>query len=169
VTPFACLNRLGRIEALKQEKPPMVDILHKVGIKSSSPREAYKALTTVEGLSGWWTTNTQGESKFGGVLKFRFGAGGFDMRVLELDPDKRVLWQVIDGPQEWMGTKVSFDLRQDGDWTIVFFKHQGWQEPVEFMHHCSTKWAVFLLSMKSLLETGKGGPWPNEIKLDSWE
>jgi hypothetical protein len=35
----------------------------------------------------------------------------------------------------------------------VLFKHQGWKEPVEFMHHCSTKWAVFLLSLKSLLET----------------
>jgi hypothetical protein len=40
---------------------------------------------------------------------------------------------------------------------------------VEFMHHCSTKWAVFLLSLKSALETGKGAAWPNEIKLDSWE
>jgi hypothetical protein len=28
---------------------------------------------------------------------------------------------------------------------------------------------VFLLSLKSLLETGKGAPAPNEIKLDSWE
>jgi hypothetical protein len=25
------------------------------------------------------------------------------------------------------------------------------------------------LSLKSLLETGKGAPWPNEIKLDTWE
>jgi hypothetical protein len=31
----------------------MVDILHKVGIKSSSPHDAYKALTTREGLSAW--------------------------------------------------------------------------------------------------------------------
>jgi hypothetical protein len=29
--------------------------------------------------------------------------------------------------------------------------------------------SVFLLSLKSLLETGKGAPAPNEIKLDSWE
>jgi hypothetical protein len=91
------------------------------------------------------------------------------MKVLELQPSKWVLWQVVDGPEEWLGTKVSFDLKQNGDWTIVLFKHQGWKEPVEFMHHCSTKWAVFLLSLKSLLETGKGAPWPNEIKLDSWE
>jgi hypothetical protein len=147
----------------------MVDILHKVGIKSSSLDDAYRALTTRQGLSGWWTTDTQGESKVGGVLKFRFGAGGFDMRVLELDPAKRVLWQVVEGPDEWVGTKISFDLRQEDDWTIILFKHQGWKEPVEFMHHCSTKWGVFLLSLRSLLETGKGGPWPNEIKLDRWE
>ena len=62
-----------------------------------------------------------------------------------------------------------FRSHQSDDWTIVLFKHEGWKEPVEFMHHCSTKWAVFLLSLKSLLETGKGAPYPNEIKLDSWE
>jgi uncharacterized protein YndB with AHSA1/START domain len=143
--------------------------LHKVGIKSTSLDDAYKALTTREGLSGWWTTDTRGDGKPGGVLQFRFKAGGFDMKVLELQPGKRVLWQVVDGPEEWMGTKISWDLRQEGDWTIILFKHEGWKEPVEFMHHCSTKWGVFLISLKSLLETGKGGPWPNEIKLDSWE
>lgn len=147
----------------------MADILHKVGIKSSSLDNAYKALTTLEGLSGWWTTDTQGKNDVGGVIRFRFGAGGIDMKVLELQPAKRVLWQVVGGPAEWIDTKASFELRQEGDWTIVLFKHQGWKEPVEFMHHCSTKWAVFLLSLKSLLETGKGAPAPNDIKLDSWE
>jgi hypothetical protein len=147
----------------------MVDILHKVGIKGSSLNDVYKALTTREDLSGWWTTDTRGDGKVGGVIQFRFGNGGFDMKVLELDPGKHVLWQVVDGPEEWIGTTISFDLKQAGDWTIVYFKHRGWKEPVEFMHHCSTKWGVFLLSMKSLLEAGKGRPYPNEIKLDSWE
>ncbi len=147
----------------------MVDILHKVGIKSSRLGAVYKALTTLDGLSGWWTSTTQGDSKLGGVIDFRFGAGGISMKVLELDTDRRILWQVVGGPAEWIDTTVSFDLRQEGDWTIVLFKHQGWKEPVEFMHHCSTKWGVFLLSLKSLLETGKGSPWPNDIKLDSWE
>jgi len=153
----------------EQEEPNMADILHRVGIKSSSLDDIYQAVATREGLAGWWTSDTQGESKVGGVIKFRFGAkGGFDMKVLELDTAKRVLWQVIDGPEEWIGTKVSFDLKKDGDFTIVLFKHQGWREPVEFMHHCSTKWAVFLMSLKSLVETGKGAPDPNDIKIDNW-
>lgn len=147
----------------------MVDILHKVGIKASSPDGVYQALTTLDDLSAWWTDDTGGDSKVGGVLQFRFGAGGFDMKLLELEPARKVLWLVVEGPEEWIGTKISFELEQRDDWTIVLFKHLGWKEPVEFMHHCSTKWAVFLLSLKSLLETGKGAPAPNEIKLDSWE
>ena len=147
----------------------MADILHRVGIKSS-PDAVYKALATREGLADWWTNNTQGESKVGGKLKFRFSAGGaeiggFDMKVLELQPSRRVLWQVVDGPQEWIGTKISFDLKQAGDHAIVLFKHQGWKEPVEFMHHCSTKWAIYLMSLKSLVETGKGTPNPNDTHI----
>ena len=146
----------------------MPDILHRVGIKSSL-NDTYKALTTIEGLSGWWTNDTQGKSKVGDVVQFRFGSnGGFDMKVLELDPAKRVLWQVAEGPAEWIGTRISFELKQDGDFTIVLFKHQGWKEPVEFMHHCSTKWGVFLMSLKSLVETGKGAAYPNDIRIDNW-
>ncbi|MGA2711429.1 MAG: SRPBCC domain-containing protein, partial [Steroidobacteraceae bacterium] len=70
----------------------MPDILHKVGIKSSSLIDVYNALTTVEGLSGWWTSDTHGETNIGGVLRFRFGSGGFDMKVLELQPASQVVW-----------------------------------------------------------------------------
>jgi uncharacterized protein YndB with AHSA1/START domain len=150
----------------------MVDILHRVGIKSS-PDAVYKALATREGVAGWWTNNTQGESKVGGLLKFSFSAGGseiggFEMKVLELQPAKRVLWQVVGGPEEWIGTKISFELKQESNYAIVLFKHQGWKEPVEFMHHCSTKWAIFLMSLKSLVETGKGAPNPDDVKIDNW-
>jgi uncharacterized protein YndB with AHSA1/START domain len=146
----------------------MPDIVHRVGIQSSL-ENVYTALTTRDGLAGWWTTNTQGEgSHVGGVVQFRFGAGGFDMKVLELEPGKRVLWEVVDGPPEWIGTKVRWELKQDGDYAIVLFTHQGWKEPVEFMHHCSTKWALFLVSLKALVETGTGAPDPRDVKIDNW-
>jgi uncharacterized protein YndB with AHSA1/START domain len=150
----------------------MVDILHRVGVKASADA-VYQALATREGLAGWWTTNTQGESKVGGTLRFRFSAdgreiGGFDMRVLELRPAARVLWQVVDGPAEWVDTTISFELKQEGAYCIVLFRHQGWREPVEFMYHCSTKWAVFLMSLKSLVETGRGNPSPTDVRIGDW-
>ena len=147
----------------------MVDIRHKVGVRSGSADDVYDALTTVEGLSGWWTGDTKGDAAKGGVVQFRFPPGGFDMSVVETVPGERVRWDVIDGPEEWVGTSVNFDLRQDDDHTTVLFTHEGWKEPVEFMHHCSTKWAVYLLSLKSLVETGTGSPSPNDVKVDSWD
>jgi uncharacterized protein YndB with AHSA1/START domain len=146
----------------------MYDILHRVGIKAS-PRQVFDALTTPRGLAAWWTTDTTGDGNVGGILKFRFGNGGFDMKVLAADPDRQVKWQVIDGPQDWIGTTISFDLKQDDNYTNVMFKHQGWREPVEFMHACSTKWGTFLMSLKSLLETGRAAPYPNDVKLDKRE
>ena len=77
----------------------MADILHKVGIKSSSLDDVYGALATVEGLSGWWTSDTRGQSKIGGVIQFRFGGGGFDMKVLALDPPSACYGAWSTGPK----------------------------------------------------------------------
>lgn len=147
----------------------MPDILHEIAVKAS-PKATYQALTAREGLAGWWTTDVQGSFAVGGVIKFTFGTRGyFDMKVRALEPGKRVLWEVVGGPDEWIGTEISFDLRQEGEFTVVRFKHQGWQQVSDFMHHCSTKWAVFLLSVKQLVETGKGRPFPDDVHISSWE
>ena len=58
-------------------------------------------------------------------------------------------------------------LFRSDEFTVVMFKHQGWKEPVEFMHHCSTKWATYLLSMKSLLESGRGAPYPSDVHISA--
>jgi uncharacterized protein YndB with AHSA1/START domain len=150
----------------------MVDILHRVGIKAPL-QEVYKALATREGAAAWWTVDTRGESVVGGTLKFVFTAdgkelGGFDMKVRQLEPGKRVLWEVVGGPPEWVGTTISFDLKQEDDFAIVLFKHEGWREPVEFMSHCSTKWATFLMSLKQYVETGKGAPSPGDVRIGNW-
>jgi len=150
----------------------MFDILHRVGIKASSDK-VYAALATPEGVAGWWTTDTTGDSKAGGMIKFRFTDHGrelgvFDMKILELRPNESVAWQVVNGPKEWVGTNIRFALKQEDDFTVILFKHEGWKEPVEFMYHCSTKWATFLLSLKALGETGKGRPAPDDVKISNW-
>ncbi len=147
----------------------MVDILHRVGVKASSPEKVYDALTTVAGLAGWWTQDTKGSGEPGGTLEFRFPpVGGFDMEVVEARPAEQVTWRVVDGPDEWVGTTIDWRLRQDGDYTIVLFQHQGWSEPVEFMHHCSTKWGSFLMSLKALVEDGEGAPAPRDVAISDW-
>jgi uncharacterized protein YndB with AHSA1/START domain len=146
----------------------MADILHRIGA-TATPDQVYVALTTLDGLAAWWTTDTQGDPAPGGTIQFRFGnTGGFDMKVLDQRPNERVEWEVTEGPEEWVGTHVGFDLKQEDDYTIVLFKHEGWREPVEFMSHCSTKWATFLMSLKQLVETGTGAPHPHDVRISNW-
>ena len=147
----------------------MPDILHRIGVTAPLD-DVFRAVATRDGLAAWWTTDTTGESAVGKTLTFTFGdTGFFDMEVLELDPAGRIRWRVTDGPEEWIGTEVTWQLEQRDDWTIVLFAHEQWREPVEFMHHCSTKWATFLMSLKELVETGHGRPSPDDVKITDWD
>lgn len=90
------------------------------------------------------------------------------MEVIALEQNKKVHWRVLSGPDEWIGTDVIFDLAQEDDYVIVLFGHKNWRKQVEFMAHCSMKWAIFMLSLRELVETGKGRPSPGDIKIDNW-
>lgn len=97
-------------------KKDMAEILHRIGIKTVSIETVFKALTTIEGLAGWWTTETFGIADAeGGLLQFRFGAGGFDIRIVKLDRPNFVSWQVVAMEKEWLGTTINWELKQEGD------------------------------------------------------
>jgi uncharacterized protein YndB with AHSA1/START domain len=143
----------------------MFNIVHRVGVKASTEK-VFNALTEEKGLAGWWSKNVTASPVVGTVDKFRFGDHGFnDMKVIELVPRKHVRWQCVDGAPEWIGTELTFDLKQDAGSTVVLFAQRGWKEQVEFMHYCSTKWATYLLSLKSFCETGKGTPYPDDVDI----
>ncbi len=157
----------------------MVDIIHRIGIKAT-PAQVYTALSTVDGIAGWWTKETTGEAKPGGVITVRFlhhgpdgrgpvtEKGRMELEVTRLDSGKEVRWRVSTGPQEWIGTDVTFSLSEADGQTVVLFGHRNWREPVEFMAHCSMKWATFLLSLRDLVERGTGRPSPDDVKIDNW-
>ncbi|RSZ39688.1 MULTISPECIES: SRPBCC domain-containing protein [unclassified Variovorax] len=151
----------------------MIDIIHRVGIKAPISK-VYAALATREGVAGWWTKETTGASEVGGNLELNFSTpsgetiGGMGMQVVALDPDRQVHWRFTSGPEEWIGTDAKFRLNQDGEFTIVHFSHENWREAVEFTAHCSTKWAIFMMSLKRLVETGKGEPAPNDVLIGDW-
>lgn len=95
----------------------MVDIVHRIGIKSPSAR-VYKALSTINGLSHWWTEEVEGDEQIGGKIKFIFREatgeikGRMVMEVQELNPQKDIRWRCIEGPDEWIGTDITFQLSQ---------------------------------------------------------
>src|SRR5687768_14872372 len=151
----------------------MADIIHRVGIKAPLSK-VYEAVSTVEGVAGWWTKQTTGSSRVGDEMDVRFlrpsgeEIGGMTMEVTALELNKRLQWQVKTRSEDWIGTDATFALYQDGDYSILLLGHWDWRKPVEFMSHCSMKWATFMLSLRELVETGRGKPSPNDFKIDNW-
>jgi len=113
----------------------MADIRHRVGIAAPAER-VYQALATTDGLSGWWTRDVQGDSRMGGKLEFYFGQPepAAVMEVTDLVPGRRVGWRCVQGPDEWVGTSLAFDLttsEEIGE-TAVRFTHADWRNPIDF-------------------------------------
>jgi hypothetical protein len=147
----------------------MPNIVHRIGIEGTTAERVYQAVATRDGIASWWTEDVNGESTVGSVLQFRFGKGGPDFQVLELAPPTRVRWKCVAGPAEWIDTHVHFDISHQYGEMVLLFKHCGWREEAEFMHHCSTQWAYFLIGLKQLLEVGQGRPYgPRFEPISRW-
>jgi uncharacterized protein YndB with AHSA1/START domain len=143
-------------------------IRHRLGIDAPQALVA-EQLTTIDGLTAWWTRDVTGDPSVGGTVTFSFGGAdrSASMDVVEATAG-RIVWRCSAGPDEWVGNDFVFELEQLGDETVLRFT-QSWREAVEFMFHCSTKWAYYLLSLKASLEGGKGTPYPGDLHISSWD
>ncbi|MCG8404444.1 MAG: SRPBCC domain-containing protein [Phycisphaerales bacterium] len=135
-----------------------------------SPTDVYAALTTDEGIQGWWTPDCEVASEIGGRSHFRFGEMYHTYEILTLLPGREVQWQCVDHyhnlPEltkfdEWVGTRLIFRLSSSEDGgTVLDFEHIGLTPDLECFNHCSERWPFFLgVSMKQFLETGTGRPY----------
>lgn len=143
----------------------MATIYHQVGILGSLGK-VYKKLASTDGLAQWWTSDTRGRCAPDGTIDFYFGEFKMSMLVLEMKVNELVRWRCTGGDSQWVDTEITFSLRDDKKQILVDFSHSKWDEPTELFRHCSTKWAVFLLSLKDLVEKGEGRPAPNDIHIN---
>lgn len=140
----------------------MVKIFHHFIIKAPIAK-VYDSVSTINGLKNWWTTDTTGTTEKGGEIRFGFGKDYDLMKVTVKETSKLVGWEVIessfpDGIQ-WVGTNISFSLSEDANKnTVVKFQHSNWKEATDFYGGCNFHWGIFMVSLKSLCETGKGNP-----------
>jgi uncharacterized protein YndB with AHSA1/START domain len=116
------------------------------------------ALTEKKGLAGWWTKNIDGSETPGSILTFRFSSGAFNrMKIVSVETN-RIEWECVDGHEEWIGTRIAFEIRRDGEQVKVCFSHSGWRELTEYVGECSFHWAQYLVSLQRYCESGQGMP-----------
>ena len=107
-------------------------------------------------------------------IDFRFG--GPDRRivvdVLSTAPDTQVVWRCVEGSFSRVDGRrrspsTSRGLRRRAP--VLRFAHARLRrEPVEFMAHCSTKWASSFAGLKAGFEGGQGSPIPRRRAHGTW-
>ncbi len=136
----------------------MYNIKHICHINAGQ-NKVFETFSTLEGLRGWWTIQTEGDPTIGGQLEFRFGERFYNkMEVIRFDRGKGATWKVLEGAEDWIGTEISFDLDRHDDQTRIRFVHANWSTHGDFYAQCSFSWAKYLISIRDLVEKGKGDP-----------
>jgi uncharacterized protein YndB with AHSA1/START domain len=111
---------------MKLRRKTMTEIRHRVGIQAPAER-VYGALTTAEGIASWWWQDARGNADANHEIECYFGDSAMVViDIAETEPDRRVRWRCVTGPDEWLGTTITYDIDPGSEETALTLTHAGW-------------------------------------------
>ncbi|MDQ0639313.1 hypothetical protein QF042_002878 [Pedobacter sp. W3I1] len=127
-----------------------------------TPKEVFEAVIAPQ---KWWSGDFDGNTtNLSDEFTYRYQDLHYSKQhVAELIPDQKVVWLVtesqlnfLEDKSEWTGTKIIFEISQEGDKTRLLFIHQGIHPGIECYNACSTAWGQLInQSLYSLITTGE--------------
>ena len=143
----------------------MAKVKHRVGIEGSI-ESIYACLTTNDGLAGWWATSASGLAYAGSIIELEFS----ELAVLCFKYERTVVNEIVyltcvSGPGPWQNSTLQFELQNSEQQVYVTLTHENKSCSEDDFLYFSTKWPIYLLSLRDLVESGKGRPYPQDIKI----
>jgi hypothetical protein len=141
----------------------------------NTPAEVFGAINDP---GGWWSEAIEGSTdKEGEIFHYHFEDMHYTrLKLQELIPDKRVVWQVLDNyfhfthdKSEWKDTRIIFDIAAEGGQTSMTFTHEGLVPDYECYEVCKNAWTGYITkSLHDLITKGKGAPnGPDKASFDN--
>lgn len=134
-------------------------------IVDATPAKVFEAIQNVR---GWWSEEIEGDTN---NLNDEFNYHYKDIhsckiKLTEATPGKKMVWLVLDNyfsftkdKNEWIGTKIIFEISVKGNQTQMQFTHEGLVPAYECYDACVNGWTQYIQqSLVSLITTGKGQP-----------
>ncbi len=129
---------------------------------SADQETILRALTTTDGIEGWWSKQCEISDEVGGINTLHFIKEGqliamkFKVEVVE---DHKVVWTCFENANPvWVDTTLTWDFENEE----ISFSHSGidesWSGSPPFKA-TEEGWIHFMSSLKEYCETGKGQPW----------
>lgn len=132
-------------------------------VVEQTPEQVFNA---INGPQNWWSGEITGNSsKLNDEFTYRYKEFHFSkQRIVEIIPDRKVVWLVTESQinytedkKEWTGTKMIFEIAEQGSKTQLRFTHQGLIPQIECFDSCSNAWSQLIQQgLFSLITTGKG-------------
>jgi uncharacterized protein YndB with AHSA1/START domain len=141
----------------------LADILHDFRI-DVPPVEVFRAVSHPEGLDRWWTQRSAGEPKEGAEYELCFGPDcAWRAKVTRCVPDSEFELELTRAEEDWVGTRVGFQLDGGRNGTQVRFYHMGWPGQTEHYRISCYCWAMYLRVLRRYLEYGESVPYERRL------
>jgi hypothetical protein len=130
------------------------------------PQTPEQVFNAVNNPAAWWSGEVNGSAQEVGD-EFTYRYKDFHLskqRIIEMILHQKVVWQVVESEinyvedkREWTGTKMIFEISEQGNQTLLRFTHQGLVPPIECFESCSNAWSQLIQqSLYSLIGSGEG-------------
>lgn len=128
----------------------------------TSDKDAFEALSTKVGE--WWGDQDKPVKQVGDVFTMSWGEPWYQFKVVELIPNKLIVWECIDSKQiigdldgvekEWVGTQLQWKIdKLDQNKIELRFNHKGLVPEFICYDFCSSTWDRFIeFNLKKYLE-----------------
>jgi uncharacterized protein YndB with AHSA1/START domain len=134
-----------------------------------TPAEVFRAVTNPR---AWWSQEIEGNTQqLNDEFNYHYkDAHVSKMKLTEVVPDKKVVWQVLDNyfnftqdEHEWKDNTITFEITSKGNKTQLQFTQVGLTPENECYAICEKAWGNYIeSSLYHLITTGKGEPNPKE-------
>lgn len=144
----------------------MEKMTHFIGAKCT--KEAmFRAVSLASELEKWWATNATGKLELGGTLNLTFeNLTTLKFRYDKISPNEKLVLTCFNSFKSWNNTQLVFEIEEKNHQVFLTHTHQNIDpQDIESLTYFTSKWTIYLLSLKQYLEKGIGTPYPTGPKL----
>jgi len=126
--------------------------------------DVFSAVSTPAGLDQWWTKRSKGTPTPGAEYELWFGPEyDWRARVTACSAPQRFELEITRAGADWLGTRVGFEITEQGDTSQVRFRHVGWPQSNEHYRVSCYCWPMYLRILRRHLERGETVPYEKRL------
>ena len=121
---------------------------------NASVDKVFKALTNINEMKSWYTTEISGESSIDQLINFKFGTIEFIVKVNALEENKKIVWECVDTTMPFVGHIYTFELDESEGKTRIRLTELGFEEQNDMYANMNFSWGKYLESLRQYCQKG---------------